>query len=181
MVLDTTSRLLLITPASSEPLTLSEAKLFLRIEHTADDALITRAISVARQAAEDYMRLILLAQGYTYQTGEICAVTALPVGPAQSISAITATDSEGQESTVNSDQYRLTLDGYGVIFGSVPSADSITIEFTAAYAASADAVPAMIKQGILHHIAAMLEQRQGFVPMPVQSLACYQPYRRVRL
>jgi hypothetical protein len=36
-------------------------------------------------------------------------------------------------------------------------------------------------QGILHHIAVMVEQRDGAAAMPMQAMAYYQPYRRVRL
>lgn len=181
MVSDSTSRLKLVSPAASEPLSLAEAKLFLRVEHSTDDALITRAITAARQAAEEHMRLVLLAQDYRYETGEIFSVIALPVGPAQSIDAITAIDAEGEETVLDEDSYRLTLDGYGVIFSSLPMAETLVIEFSAASASSAEDVPAMIKQGILHHVAALVEQRHGMVAMPVASIACYQPYRRVRL
>lgn len=63
---DRSTALILITPPASEPLTLAEAKVFLRIEHAADDALITRAVAAAREAAEHYLRCALLPQTWEY-------------------------------------------------------------------------------------------------------------------
>lgn len=180
-VLDDSTRLTLTQAPSLEPLDLGEAKSFLRIEHTADDAAITRAIVAARQAAEQYLGMALLPQNYSYAVGAPRTVISLPVGPAQSITAITAMPETGDSYAVASTDYRLTLDGFGVIFHQLPHARAISIAFAAGYAATADAVPALLKQGMLHHVAAMLEQRSGVVPMPLQSLQCYQPYRRVRL
>ncbi|MEQ1619683.1 MAG: head-tail connector protein, partial [Terricaulis sp.] len=42
----------ILTPPASEPITLAEAKLFLRIDQTAEDPLITTLIAAAREAVE---------------------------------------------------------------------------------------------------------------------------------
>lgn len=181
MIEDTTSRLRLLAAPVGEPLSLSEAKSFLRIDHTADDATITRAIVAARQAAEEYLRLLLLPQTYSFEVTGLCHVLPLPVGPAQTIQDIYAYDAEGNATEVNAANYRLSLDGHSVIFASIHAAASYLIEFEAGMASDAASVPALIKQGMLHHIAVLMEQRAASAPMPVQSLQCYQPYRRARL
>ena len=43
-----------VTPAASEPITLTEAKNFLRVDGTDDDTLITALISAAREMCESY-------------------------------------------------------------------------------------------------------------------------------
>lgn len=180
MIVDTTSRLQLVSGPASEPLTLDEAKAFLRIDHDADDATITRAITAARQAAEEHLRTILLPQTYTYTTSALGCLVQLPVGPAQMVNLVQSIDSAGAATTVASSQYRLTIDGFGLLFSNLPSG-RLAITYSASSAVHAGEVPALVKQGMLHHMAAMLEQRQGLVPLPVQALSCYQPYRRVRV
>ncbi len=181
MIADDSTRLTLSVAPASEPLTLTEAKQFLRIEHNADDAMITQAILAARQAAEQYLRVVLLPQTHLFETAQIGHVISLPVGPAQSITSIVAYNEAGTPTTLNSNFYRLTLDGYGVVFTTVPQAARLAITFVSGLATSSSDVPHTIRQGMLHHIAAMLEQREGLSGLPLQTLQCYQPHRRVRL
>lgn len=172
----------LVTPPASEPITLSSAKAYLRIEHSADDEAITRAISAVRQAAEHYMRLALLPQTWDYIVANPCPdKIALPYVPAQSITSITLTTESGTSTTMNAANYRLAVDGAAVLFTPSVSIEKMTIRYVAGMAASASDVPAGIVQGLLHHLSVMMETRDGLAPMPVQSLACYQPYRRVSL
>ena len=49
-----------VTPAASEPITLTEAKNFLRVDGTDDDTLISALISAAREMCESYCRRILV-------------------------------------------------------------------------------------------------------------------------
>ena len=54
----------IITGPSEEPITLAEAKLHLRVEHNADDSLITALISTARQAAESRTHRALISRQF---------------------------------------------------------------------------------------------------------------------
>jgi len=179
---DHSSALRLVTPPTSEPLTLAQAKSFLRIEHTADDDAITRSISSARTFAEHYLRLALLPQTWEYARAnpESCTLR-LSFGPAQSITSVTLVAADGTSTTMNAANYRLSVDGFAVIFLNVPTAENVVVRFVASTAATAADVPAPILQGMLHHIAVMMETRDGAAPLPMQSVACYQPYRRVSL
>lgn len=55
-------RLTIVTDVAIEPVTLVEAKLFLKVDETADNALITSLIKAARQACEKYTSRALTAQ-----------------------------------------------------------------------------------------------------------------------
>lgn len=178
---DVSSRLRVITPAASEPVTLSEAKLFLRIEHTADDEAVTRAIIAARQAAEQFLKCALLPQMLEYTVG-LSGVrrVALPVGPATAINEITVTGCDGTEREIDETLFRLSVDGYAVFFDPIPSGEFLTISYAASTADNAANLPSLVKQGILHHMASMMD-REGDAAMPLAALQCYQPFRRIAL
>ena len=179
---DRSSALRLVTPPASEPVTLAQAKTFLRIEHAADDEAVTRAIAAARVAAEQYLRQALLPQAFDFIQANPCPTQVqLSQGPAQSITSVTLTNEAGATSAVNAANYRLSVDGFTVFFAPSIDTEKVTVRYVAGMAATVSDIPAMIVQGILHHVATIVEQRNGAAPMPMQSVACYQPYRRVSL
>lgn len=53
------------TPPAAEPVTLSEAKSYLRITDSNDDAFITALISAARRRCEEYTQRVLITQTWT--------------------------------------------------------------------------------------------------------------------
>lgn len=55
-------RVTVITPAAGEPILLADAKNYLRVPHTADDALITLWIKTARRYCEQWLGRVLLTQ-----------------------------------------------------------------------------------------------------------------------
>lgn len=178
---DVSSRLRVIVPAASEPVSLGEAKLFLRIEHGAEDAVIARAIAAAREACELYVGSALLPQTFSLTVpcdGKVRV--ALPFGPATAVETVTVA-ADGGQTELEATEYRLGIDGRALFFDWPPEGDALTVAYTAAMAEDADKVPALLKQGLLHHVAALMEQREGFAPVPIASLQCYQPFRQVRL
>lgn len=179
---DVSSRLRLVMAAASEPVTLSEAKLFLRIEHTADDTVIARAISTAREAAEQYLNCAMLPQAWEYSVG--CTGKRrimLPFGPATAIDTVSVTNMAGASMAVAPGNYRLGVDGFALFLDPPPVGDFLTITYHASLADTAAALPSLLKQGMLHHVAALAEMRDGTAPMPLASLQCYQPFRRIHL
>jgi uncharacterized phiE125 gp8 family phage protein len=52
----------LLTPPAAEPLSLADAKAFLRVEHSDDDALVAALIAAARGHVEAFARCALIAQ-----------------------------------------------------------------------------------------------------------------------
>ncbi len=58
-------RLTLTAPPSVEPITLAEAKVFLRVDISNDDALITALVTAAREACERFTGRVLVTQTWT--------------------------------------------------------------------------------------------------------------------
>jgi len=55
---------ILLTGPSAEPLSLGEAKIFLRVEHSDDDQLITALVAAARSHIEMQSQIALLTQSW---------------------------------------------------------------------------------------------------------------------
>ncbi|MDX2095170.1 MAG: phage head-tail connector protein [Alphaproteobacteria bacterium] len=179
---DQSSSLRLIASPANEPLTLAQAKAFLRIEHNADDEPLARAITAARLAAEQFMKMALLPQTWEYRRANPASSRlALPFGPAESVVSVTLTDEAGVSGAADAATYRLSVDGFSLHFNPALGSAQVSVRYIAATAATAAEVPATILQGMLHHITVMMETRDGAAPLPMQSVACYQPFRRIAL
>jgi uncharacterized phiE125 gp8 family phage protein len=57
---------ILLTPPAVEPISLAEAKLYLRVEHDDDDAVIASLITAARAQVEMQARVALITQAWRF-------------------------------------------------------------------------------------------------------------------
>lgn len=176
-----------------EPLTLTEAKAFLRVEHTAEDELIGALIKAARCAVEAATRRALITQGFRIvldcwpQSGRINS----PVSPLRSVTAARVRALDGSASDVALSVFTLdTISSPGVIGfdrGAVAEPGQriagIEIEITAGYGETAASVPEPLRQATRLLIARDYEQRDkiesGKLPDAVAALIA--PYRVVSL
>lgn len=179
--------LALITPPASEPITLSEAKAWARVDGADDDTAITALITAARQAAEQYLRRSLVTQTWklsldlssggldlpegvyelpvTAIYGGLPRSVPLPKGPASSITSVVTYDLNNSATTFAASNYRLDSSGdrlllnYGAIWPSNLRPEcAVEITYAAGYG-NASAIPNSIRQGILIHVASLYEQR----------------------
>jgi uncharacterized phiE125 gp8 family phage protein len=176
------SRLVLrTTPPATEPVSLAEAKLFLRVDNTDEDTLITELITVARRAAEEYIGKSLITQSWKIAYDEyVDECVNLPHGPVQSITSVKRFDRDDTETTIASSVYYLTAKKNMLIFDTAQLGHRIEIIYQAGYSNASD-VPEPIKQGILSHIAGMYDGREEAATMAAAAITLYQPYREVRL
>lgn len=145
------------TEPATEPVTLDEAKLHLKVECDADDDYITALIKAARRHAELYQN-----RSYITQTLELRMdrfpkyLIELPRPPSISLTSIKYIDGGGDTQTLDSSKY--TTDFHAYVARIVPAfneiwpttrsvINAVTIEYVAGYGAAA-AVPETIKQAI---------------------------------
>lgn len=177
------------TPAGSEdvePVTLSEAKLYCKVDGDEDDELIASLITAARQQAEEYTR-----RSFVTQTLELSLdledlfehpYIELPRSPVQSIESINSYDGDDQESVVSSSSYRLSGDRVVLTSGGTwPSnlrdRDCIVVRYVAGYGA-ASAVPEAIKTAIKAMVAHAYDNRaQVSIDAGLPYLHPYKVYR----
>jgi len=168
-------RLRLVTPPASEPISLAEAKAFLRVEHAEDDALITSLIEAARQRAEliaDSRQLItatweLVLPEFPANNGAI----ELPRPPLQSVSSLTYYDAGGNQQTLTEgSDYVVDTDGEPGRVRPAPDTywpiaahreDAVTVRFVAGYGDTGSDVPAGLRAGMLLWISHHYDNRQN--------------------
>jgi hypothetical protein len=182
-------RLTETTPPASEPLTLSEVKTFLRIDHSADDDLVTGLIAVARQMCETATGRSLIARGYSFyldywpgtmslgwwdgvQEGADIIVNGaaldLPKPPLASVTRINVYNAANAATEFAASNYFVDTAGIpGRIMlkeGVLPPipgrlANGLEIQFTSGYGSSAQNVPAPLRQGMKQLVAYLYQHR----------------------
>jgi len=170
----------LVKPAA-EPLSLAEAKLFLRVDGADEDSLITDMIAAVREAAEAYLHKSLITQswGVRFESyAPTCA--ALSHGPVQSITDVKSIDKSGMETVIDSGIYHISAARRAIHCGSVELGHEVRSHYDTGYGDAVD-VPEAIRQGMLMHLASLYENRIEGAELPVTAMALYKPYREMRL
>lgn len=177
------SRRLLVSSVApaSEPVTLAEAKLYLRLDGSEEDALVTSLISAARASAEHYLRKSLMTQSWSLTLESFAGNKAvLTMGPVLSITSVTTIDEAGNETTLATTAYRLA-GGSVVVITEGQLADRLVVVYAAGYGDAED-VPAPIKQGMLMHVTRLYErcgEDDTATGIPAEAIALYAPYREL--
>lgn len=151
--------LTVITAPTAEPVTLSELKSALGVDHSNDDVELISLIKHAREIAEKYLNRYIMTQTLELSFDGFPAITIpLNVWPLASIDSVkyddTASPSAEITLTVDTDYYAdTTTEGGRIVaisgwFATYPSPNAVRIRMTAGYA-TADVVPAAIKRGII--------------------------------
>lgn len=169
-----------VSDAAVEPVSRDEAKTFLRLDGTAEDALIDDLIQVARIAAEEQTGKALITQSWRI-TYDDCApsVVHLPYGPVQSMTSVKTIAADATETTIAATNYHLNA-LQDLVFDAIPSGHQVQINYVAGYGDTASDVPVDIAQGILIHVAHLYEHRDSMTP-PLASQLSYSYHREIRL
>lgn len=166
----------LITAPSVEPLTLAEAKLYLRVDSTSENSLITGMIVAARQYVETYTRRALTTQTWDFRYAALMETRRpliVPRAPLQSVTSVTYLDDDGATQTFSSADYNVRVfagptagRGYVELDEdiSLPSLFTdallpVTVRAVCGYGAAA-AVPDGLKMAMYLLLGDLYEQRQ---------------------
>ena len=179
----------LVTPPATEPVTLTEAKLHLKLDTGDDDTLVTTLITAARARAEWHTGRALITQSWTLWLDAWPDVITVPLPPLQSVTSVTAYTRDDTAHTI--DPATLIVDHAANRVARkqscAPPSDlrrinAVAIAFTAGYGAAATDVPAPLREAILELIAFLYENR-GEAPaeLPIDCLALLAPYRHLKL
>ena len=181
---------ILITPPSVEPLSLVQAKAWLRIQHADEDDLVAALVVAARQAVERHTRRALLPQTWRL----VCdafpeAGLALPVTPLRSVAAVRVYTSDAVAAAVAPASYMLDLsrDDPWLRFLVAPPTPGraragCEVDVVAGYAADPTGLPGPLVHAVRLLLARAYESRGDADEAPPQDVAALlAPYRRARL
>ncbi|QUS39293.1 hypothetical protein RPMA_10930 [Tardiphaga alba] len=183
---------ILLTPPAQEPLTLDEAKSFIRVEHADDDAVITALIAAARVHVEAMTRRALLAQTWRF------VLDAWPrdgrfaprIGPLRALLAAQVFDADGTAHAIDGEMF--VVDSAANVIAApcfalpVPgrAQAGIALDVACGYGADASDVPADLRHAIRLLLAHWYDHRVAtadgaMVPAGVGALVA--PYRMLAL
>jgi uncharacterized phiE125 gp8 family phage protein len=179
-----------IEPAE-DPVTLSEAKVHLRVDTAAEDTFISSLIAAAADVVENERRGSLVTRTIeaTYDAREMRPPIDLPYGPVVAVEKI-ETWTGGAWVEVNASAYQVA--GDRIVMSQEPGAepwptadrvfDAMRVTYTAGFGAAAD-VPAALKQATLLTVGDLYENRETLVgaglvvtSVPVSARVLIAPY-----
>jgi uncharacterized phiE125 gp8 family phage protein len=185
---------ILLSGPAAEPITLADAKQFLRVEHDDDDDVIAALIAGARIHIEAATRRALVTQGWrlTRDVWPDCAFVAVLPVPLVSLDAARVYRHDGTTLAIDTDAFALDKIAAParLIFtrGALPAperaASGIEIDITCGYG-DADDVPEPLRQAVRLLVAHWYENRSlvggevAVIPQTVSALIA--PYRVVSL
>ena len=175
------------TAPTTEPVTLQEAKEYLRLGDSTDERILQNFIETARMAAEDHMGRAIMPQTLSYFTDAYDELAdplfegfrtapylnyyknyiTLPRPPVVSVTSVSTFNDSDTETTMSSSKYyvdnvrepaRIVLRLGETFPTALRVANAIKVVYTAGYT-NAFTVPAPIKIGILEHVAHLYENR----------------------
>lgn len=156
----------LITAPELEPVTLADARSFLRIDTSADDEILQKLLTTAREMVETRTGLALITQSWQLKIARWprSGRLALYRFPVQMIEKVTARDSALNLIEIDPSEMHLQLANrpHRLCFakrGNSSDIIDITVDFTAGFGSTPDKVPEALKQAILVLCGNLYENR----------------------
>jgi uncharacterized phiE125 gp8 family phage protein len=146
----------LISPPATEPITLADAKAWLRIATSSEDALIASLIAAARNAFETETGIALVTRRLRrhwqqWPKALVQGRLVLSPGPAAALIDVTIRNDDGDPVSDITDQFALqggALDRFAsLLMPHIPDGGALTVTFDAGFGAAAD-VPDRFKQAL---------------------------------
>jgi len=164
----------LLAGPAAEPVALGEAKAFLRVDGTDEDAFISTLITAARLHVEGTTARALIAQTWRLVCDDwpVSRIIDLPVAPVISLTTITAYDADGMGTSIALSQFqpetnvapaRLFLPSGIAGAPALRERNGIEIDYVAGYGTEADDVPDDLKQAVLSLVGYWFEHRDAVV------------------
>lgn len=164
------------------PVSLDEARGWLRMGATIDDAVVAGLVRAAASICEAFVGQWLIVRAGEESLVLRGGALRLAARPVVAVDAVTLLRPDGAETVLGADRYRVTIarDGSArVAIHAAGDAGYARIAFRAGMAAGPNAVPEATRQGLLRMIQHLHAARDGADETPPAMIAAlWQPWRR---
>lgn len=167
-------------------MTLEEAKAYLRLESSAEDALVARLVASATALGEAYLGLLLVRRTVVETLGaggEAGSWRRLGAAPVTAITQVERIDENGAASVLAADAYAIDIDagGDGWVRVTDGGGGRLRATYAAGLVADVGDVPPAISQGVTRLAAHLYARRDDVGGPPAAVAALWRPFRRLRL
>lgn len=183
----------LLAGPAEEPVSLADAKAYLRVDDGAEDALITTLCSAARLHVEGVTGRAMIFQSWrlVLDAWPTERSIGLPVGPVESLTAITVFDEDDEAHEL--DLAPFSVQAWRLMLPRMIDAPAVRerlgleVDYVAGHGADAAAVPADLKQACLVLVGYWFENRDAVIVagsgavVPAGFDRLVSPYRRMSL
>jgi len=161
-----------ITPASTYPVSLTEAKSHLKVDTTADDTYITSIIKAATQLSEEYTNRFFIDTVIDQTCSDFAQLQTLFKSKVSAVAHVKYYDSDNSLQTLSATVYDTQLNyepsqiqlANNQNFPSITKRnDAVVARYTVGYGSAASDVPEIIKQAILLTIGNFYQNRNSVV------------------
>jgi len=167
------------------PVTLNEARGWLRLGATVDDAVVAQLVRAATNICEAFIGQWLIVR----EAGEIVpldgGVIGLGARPVVAVDAVALLAADGSETVLAESGYSVTIardGGAAILIHDRGAAQRARIAYRAGMAAMPNGIPEAIRQGIVRMTQHLHEARDGGGTAPPAAIAAlWQPWRRMTL
>ncbi|WP_066339248.1 head-tail connector protein [Azohydromonas lata] len=181
-----------VLEATTEPVSVAEAKLYLRVDGGDEDLLIAGLIMAARHLAEGEMRRTLLSATWQMTTDAFSDALRLEWPRVLGVESLQYIAEDDEVVTLDPADYVLDNSNDVAPAWLVPAKgrgwpstsaeiNAVRVRYVAGYGDSAADVPAAIRQWILLHVGAMYEHREATAARELKALpflaGLLDPYR----
>lgn len=187
------SRVKVTTPPAAYPISVSEVKSHLRVDHDDEDAEIEQSLKAAirRIDGPNGIGYALVTQTWTYVLDGFETPIELPGAPVASITSIAYIDTDGTTQTLDTADYRLVSEvipsviepAYGTAWPATRAvAGAVTVVYTIGVAA--EDVPADLTEAVAQIAAHFHENREAVAigvsvkDMPMAAVSVLDGYRQ---
>ena len=174
------------TSAAALPAALEEAKAYLTISGSEEDALLAAFMSSATELCEAFTNVVLIRRDVRETIPLRPLWTRLSLAPVSAIVGLSKLDAAGVERPLPTEAYSVDINAAGEGWVRTTRSDNAgrgLVHYRAGQAADWNGVPEPLRQGIVRlaaHLYTYRHEADGAAP-PAAVTALWLPYRRLRL